>query len=67
MLGAGHVDPGRYRLNMEGRLQKVPGAGHVDPGRYRLNMEGRLQKVPLHLTGIVKVTWMLSGRGWLGY
>ena len=24
MLGAGHVEPGRYRLNMEGRLQKVP-------------------------------------------
>ena len=43
------------------------GAGHVEPGRFRLNMEGRLQKVPLHLTGIVKVTWMLSGRGWLGY
>ena len=38
------------------------GAGHVEPGRYRLNMERRLQKVPLHLTGIVKATWMLSGR-----
>ena len=54
-------------LSISSLEKSMLGAGHVEPGRYRLNMEGGLQKVPLHLTRIVKATWMLSGRGWLGY